>query len=107
MLPVECLSAGDAKSAYKRASVRLNPDKGGDHDLFTTVKSHFETVLDNLVAMAAACSAARVPMWDPDARCFAWRDTATGARACYEADVVPGDTCATGVCGVAADRRCV
>ena len=30
LLPVEYLSAVDVKSAYKRASLRLHLDKGGD-----------------------------------------------------------------------------
>ena len=98
LLPVECLSAVDVKSAYKRASVRLHPDKGGDAAFFTAVKSHFEAVLGKLADMTASCGSAWVPVWDPDARCFAWRDIATGARAFYEAEVAPGDTAATGVC---------
>ena len=46
-----------------------------------------------------------MPVWDPDAECFAWRDIATGAHAFYEADVAPGDASATGVCEAAAGLR--
>ena len=105
LLPVESLSAVDVKSAYKRASVRLHPDKGGDAAFFTAVKSHFEAVLGKLADMTASCGSAWVPVWDPDARCFAWRDIATGARAFYEAEVAPGDATATGVCEAGAGVR--
>ena len=65
--------------------------------------------------MAVSCGASWVPVWDPDARCFAWRGGATGALTFYEADVVSGDVGATGVCeagagvraGVRSDDVCV
>ena len=105
LLPVESLSAVDVKSAYKRASVRLHPDKGGDAAFFTAMKSHFEVVLGKLADMTASCGSAWVPVWDLDARCFAWRDTATDARAFYEAELAAGDAPATGVCDAGASVR--
>ena len=105
LLPVECLSAVDVKSAYQRASMRLHPDKGGDVVFFTVVKSHFEAVLGKLAAMVASCGASWAPVWDPDAGCVAWRDAATGALSFYEADVASGDASATGVCEAAAGLR--
>jgi hypothetical protein len=46
-------NADDIKQAWRRAAMRLHPDRGGDHQQFTTVKAAFERLADNTKGRAA------------------------------------------------------
>ena len=88
LLSNEQLRVADVKRGFKRAAVRLHPDKGGDSAVWTDTQARFEIVLAMFASMADTCSSAWVPCWCEVQRCFAWAHLVTGKVAVYEEDVV-------------------